>query len=147
MTPEQRDLRDRLAAMPARVARAAAVAALPPKGEWSAREIVLHLVAVEDEVWHSRLAQVAEQPNPQWPWVEPSFAFFPGDDLLENVVAAFASRRSDTVAQLDRLDEDGWVRSGTHATYGRMEVAALLRLAIDHDEEHLATLEALAAGR
>ncbi len=31
-------------------------------------------------------------------------------------------------------------RTGVHATYGRLDVAGLLRLAIDHDEEHLAGL-------
>ena len=140
MTPGQRGLRDRLAAVPARVARAAAGAALPPAGEWSAREIVLHLVAVEDEVWHSRLAQLDRESNPHWPWTEPGLAAFPGDGSLDTVVPAFASRRADTVARLDALDDVGWSRAGTHATYGRLDVAALLRLALEHDEEHLASL-------
>jgi hypothetical protein len=135
---------DRLAGVPARIAKAAAGAA-PVPGEWSAAEIVRHLIAVEDEVWHARLEQLASQPNPRWPWVEPGLASFPGDDNLDTVVAAFAARRSETVAQVDRLDEAGWSRTGTHATFGVLDIAALIRRAIDHDEEHLATLEDLAA--
>ena len=50
----------------------------------------------------------------------------------------FAKRRAKSVATVRALDEAGWARFGTHATYGRLDVAGLLRLAIDHDEEHLA---------
>jgi hypothetical protein len=44
------------------------------------------------------------------------------------------------------FDDAGWARTGVHATYGRLDVAALLRLAADHDDEHLAALEARAFG-
>jgi uncharacterized damage-inducible protein DinB len=147
MTPTQQQLRDRLAAVPARVTEAAARAAEPAEGEWSARQIVLHLIAVEDEVWLARLGQLAAEPNPEWPWVEPTFAYFPGDDSLENVVAAFATRRAATVAQLDALDDAGWARTGTHATYGLLDVAGLVQRAVDHDEEHVRALEALGGQR
>jgi hypothetical protein len=111
-------------------------------GEWSAAENVRHLIAVEDDVWHARLEQVAREPNPRWPWVEPGLASFPGDDSLETVLAVFAARRAETVAKIDRLDEADWSRTGTHATYGVLDIAALIRRAIDHDEDHIAMLEA-----
>ncbi len=38
------------------------------------------------------------------------------------------------------LDDAGWARFGTHVTYGVLDVAGLLNLAIDHDEDHLAGL-------
>ena len=41
----------------------------------------------------------------------------------------FARRRAKTVATVRALDEAGWARSGTHETYGRLDVAGLLRLA------------------
>lgn len=141
MTPEQRTLRDRLAAVPARLARAAA-GARPVAGEWSAAENVRHLIAVEDEVWHARLEQLAREPNPHWPWVEPPPASFPGDDSLDTVLARFASGRAETVALLDGLDNAGWDRTGTHATFGLLDVAGLMTKAIDHDEDHIASLEA-----
>lgn len=141
MTPEQRSLRDRLAEVPVRLARAAA-AAQPVAGEWSAAENVRHLIAVEDEVWHARLEQLAREPNPRWPWIEPPPASFPGDDSIDTVLARFASSRAETVAHLDGLDDAGWDRTGTHATFGVLDVAGLMTRAIDHDEEHLASLEA-----
>ena len=137
MTPAQQQLRDRLAAVPARVTEAAARAAEPAEGEWTARQVVLHLIAVEDEVWLARLGQLAAEPNPEWPWVEPTFAYFPGDDSLENVVAAFATRRAATVAQLDALDDAGWARTGTHATYGLLDVAGLIQRALEIGRAHV----------
>ena len=51
--------------------------------------------------------------------------------------AAFAQARAQSVATVRALDDAGWARSGTHATEGVLDVAGLLRMAIDHDEEHL----------
>ena len=95
MTPEQRELRDALAAVPDRAASAAlARAASRPgsparvapddataSGEWSAREVALHLAAVEGEVWHTRLAALATETFPHWAWVEPDLWSGLGDGV------------------------------------------------------------------
>ena len=88
----------------------------------------------------SRLAQAARQDDPHWPWTEPGLA--PGfeEATLLTVLTVFARRRAKTVATVRALDEAGWARFRTHATYGRLDVAGLLRLASNHDEEHLASL-------
>ena len=78
--------------------------------------------------------------GPRWSWVEPRLWSGPGDDSLDGVVAAFADRRAATVARLRALDEAGWARRGTHATYGVVDAAGLLRIAVDHDAEHLAQI-------
>ncbi|MFL5650098.1 MAG: DinB family protein, partial [Chloroflexota bacterium] len=113
-----------------------------PDGEWGPTETVRHLIAVEDEVWRKRLARLAKEDDPRWAWTEPGLA--PGFDespLLE-VLTVFARRRAKTVATVRALDEAGWARFGSHETYGRLDVAGLLRLAIDHDEGHAAALSA-----
>ena len=104
---------------------------------------MLHLLAVESIVWQTRLAQVATEDDPQWSWTEPGQA--PGYDgaPLSTMLAAYAEARATTVSRVDALDEAGWRRSGTHATYGHLDVAGLLRLAHDHDEDHLAAIRAL----
>ena len=109
-----------------------------PPGEWGPAEVVRHLIAVEGEVWQSRLARVAAEDDPHWPWTEPGLA--PGFDgvPLDAIVAAFSAARAETVATVRALDEVGWARFGTHATYGRLDVVGLLERAIDHDEEHVA---------
>ena len=127
---------------PERIGAAARAASDRPAapGEWGAAEIVRHLIAVEDEVWQARLASAAVEDVPHWSWTEPGLA--PGFDGLpiEAVVEAFVMARATTVATVRALDEAGWARFGTHATYGRLDVEGLLARAIDHDDEHLAGL-------
>ncbi|MES2209794.1 MAG: DinB family protein [Chloroflexota bacterium] len=142
MTPDQQRLRDDLAAVPERAALAARASAAPPDdapapGEWSARENVLHLAAVEDEVWHPRLDALTTETFPHWPWVEPGLWSGPGDDTFDGALAAFAAARALTIARLDALDPEGWAQQGRHDTYGILDVVGLLRIALDHDEEHL----------
>ena len=138
------ELVDAFAAFPARLAAAAKarVAEWRPlaEGEWGPTEIVRHLIAVEQEVHRARLAQVARQEAPHWAWTEPGLAPGFDDASLLEVLTVFARRRAKTVATVRALDEAAWDRYGTHETYGRLDVAGLLRLAIDHDAEHLASV-------
>lgn len=145
MTPGQRALRDALASTPGRVSAAVATSPVPPDeqpapGEWSAREVLLHLVAVEGAVWHARLDALATERFPHWPWTEPGLWSGPGSATFEGASSAFAAQRAETIKRLDALDEAGWARRGRHDTYGVLDVAALLRVALDHDAEHLAQI-------
>jgi hypothetical protein len=139
MTDAQRDLVARLAGVPDRLAAAARAAASerPAPGEWTPADIVRHLIAVEDEVWSARLAQLATENHATWPWTEPDRWTGEPDASLDLLLGRHAAARASTVATLDRLDEDGWARTGTHATFGELDVAGLMARAIDHDEEHL----------
>lgn len=136
-------LRARLAAAPERVARAARAAEPRPvaDGEWSAYEIVLHLAAVEEEVFQRRLRQLAEEPDPHWEWTEPRFGDGFVAPTLDSALDVFRLHRAATLAHLDALDDAGWARTGTHATYGVLDVLDLVTIAADHDDDHLATLE------
>lgn len=137
---------ERLAAFPARLAGAArqvesAEPGGPAAGEWSAREVVGHLVAVEAAVWQARLDQLAADPaEPAWSWWEPAPVTDPAAATLEGALGLFAAAREATLARVTALDEGGWARTGLHATYGRLDVVALLGVAADHDDEHLAGL-------
>lgn len=136
-------LRARLAAAPERVALAARAAEPRPvaDGEWSAYEIVLHLAAVEEEVFHRRLRQLAEERDPHWEWTEPRFGDGFVAPTLDSALDVFRLHRAETLAHLDALDDAGWARTGTHATYGVLDVLDLVTVAADHDDDHLATLE------
>ncbi len=144
MTPEQHALRDALASTPTRLASAAAVLVDPNvpaiHGEWSAREVTLHLAAVDAEVWQPRLDALIAEDFPRWPWVEPGLWSGPGDGTFDGAIAAFSRLREATIARIDGLDADGWARRGFHATFGELDVAALLRIELNHDEEHLAQI-------
>ncbi len=144
---EHRDLRDAYAAVGERLAGAAHAAVDRPvaAGEWTPSDIVRHLIAVETEVWQPRLRQVIAEENPRWAWVEPDRWLGEPGATLDELLARFAAGRAETVATLDTLDDAGWARHGTHATFGVLDVAGLLRKALDHDEEHLAALAAAVA--
>jgi DinB superfamily len=140
----------RLAAAPARVADVAVSVAGedeatggPPAGEWSARENVAHLIAVERAVWQTRLAGLAAlSPGEEaaWSWTEPGPVSDPAAATLDGALALFTEERDRTLARLAALGEDGWRRTGVHATYGRLDVTGLLAIAADHDDEHLTTM-------
>jgi hypothetical protein len=142
VTDEQAGLVEAFAAFPSRLAAAAKARVAEwrpiPDGEWGPTETVRHLIAVEDEVHRARLAQVAKQDDPHWTWTEPGLAAGFDDASLLQVLTVFARRRAKTVATIRALDEAGWARFGTHETYGHLDVAGLVRLASDHDGEHLA---------
>ena len=136
---------ERFASFPDRLAEAARAAeGRPvPDGEWTPSLVVRHLMAVEGEVWLSRLAELVAGGEPRWSRMEPGP--LPGFDhaSLDEVLGLFGRLRASTVDFLRMFDNyDGWARAGVHETYGRLDVAGLLRIAIDHDEEHLAGLAA-----
>ena len=142
MTPDQRAIVERVAAMPDRLAAAARAAPPEPPapGEWPPTDVVRHLIAVEEEVWHPRLRQLIAEDEPHWAWVEPGpVAGVAGRDPRR---AARDVRRPprDDVALLDDLGADGWARTGVHETFGRLDVAGLMEKALDHDDEHIASL-------
>ncbi len=138
------DLRRRLAEVPQRLAVATRAAAeVPvPAGEWTPAEVVRHLIAVEEEVWHGRLRQLAIEEQPHWPWTEPDRWLGDPGASLDDLLLVYADRRGTTLAILGGLDDAGWARTGVHATYGVLDVAVLMTRAIDHDEEHLASFHA-----
>jgi hypothetical protein len=121
----------------------AAASPHPGEDEWGVSEIVRHLIAVESEVHQRRQADVATLDDPEWSWTEPGQAPGYDDATLEEILAAFAAARAETVATVTTLDPSGWTRQGTHATYGVLDVEGLIRLAADHDEDHLAAIRAL----
>lgn len=135
---------ERLASFPDRLAGAARGAGGSPlvDGEWTPEQVARHLVAVETIVHQARLLDVAVHDSPAWTWTEPGPWEGEPDLDLDGVLTRFAELRAATVARIRALDGDGWRRAGTHATYGKLDVAGLLALATDHDEEHLRSLEA-----
>lgn len=82
-----------LAAAPARLREAAALAearALPP-GEWTAQQVVLHLVAVERQVFQARPLDLSGHTEPHWTWVEPGPAEPALGETLDQSVDRFAA--------------------------------------------------------
>lgn len=135
------ELVETFAGFPVRLSAAAQARAAEwrsiPDGEWGPNETIRHLIAVEDAVWQTRLTRVAAEDDPPWTWTEPGLAPGFDDASLQEILAAFAAARAVTVTTIRALDDAGWARFGTHATYGRLDVAGLLAIANDHDADHL----------
>jgi hypothetical protein len=142
-TTNDGSVKARLVAFPAALAAAARAGPQEPPapGEWAPIEIVRHLIAVEEEVWHPRIGQLRSEEHPRWRWVEPGQWLGAPAAGLEDVLAIYARVRSATLALLDDLGPEVWARTGTHDTFGVLDVAGLMTVAADHDEEHLASLE------
>jgi hypothetical protein len=140
--PDAASVRERIASFPDRLAATARDASpdAPAPDEWTPVEIVRHLIAVEELVWHVRLAQLEHEDHPRWRWVEPGQWLGRPGAGLDEVLATHAAARASTLAMLDGLGADGWARTGTHDTYGVLDVAGLMTVAADHDDEHLASL-------
>jgi hypothetical protein len=139
MTDERLALVERLEAIPVRLATAARAAPPEPPvpGEWTPSDVVRHLIAVEEEVWQPRLAQLIAEDRPSWPWTEPDRWTGEPGATLDRLLVVHTATRGVTMATLASLDDAGWDRTGTHASYGVLDVAGLMSRAIDHDEEHV----------
>src|SRR4029078_7099534 len=92
----------RLAVAPAPVGTAARPAPPEPPapGEWTPSDVVRNLIAVEEEVWQPRLAQLEDEDHPSWPGVEPDpWAGQPGASLDE-LLGTYDRARGRTMATL-----------------------------------------------
>ena len=135
---ERAELLAALTAFPDRVAAAARAAAdrPVPDGAWGPEQVVRHLIAVERDVHQARFADLDREAEPHWSWAEPGP--WPGEPglSLDALLERFAAARAATLATLVAMDES-WDRHGIHETFGRLDVAGLVRNAVDHDEDHL----------
>lgn len=132
------------AAVPARFAAAVGMLSGDPDaaraGRWSVREEILHQLVVECVVWWRRLDDLAAGGHPPWSTTEPELGADPDARDTATLLSAFATARAATVTRIEALDDAGWARTGTHAKHGDLDVEGLVRLALTHDEEHLATI-------
>src|SRR4051812_28201881 len=110
MTPQQRAVRDRFAAITGRLSEAARAAdpEPPAPGEWPPADVVRHLIAVEEEVWQPRFRQLIAEDEPRWAWVEPDRWLDAPDASLDELLALYAGKRMATLALLDQLGNEGW---------------------------------------
>ena len=101
-----------------------------PPGSTVPAEVVRRLMAVEAEVHRFRLRQVAVEDDPHC--CGPTGLAAGSNARLQPLDAFEAIRARDRQARL-RPHRRRAGRHGTHATYGRLDVEGLLRLASDHD--------------
>ena len=152
-TTETDELVQRFAATPGRLARAAdgvdaaRLHSSPAEGEWSPRDILAHLRA-SDDILAPRLIQILVRDQSPLPaFDERRWAEVVGYRGIEfqALLATFAARRAELAAMLSRLAPEDWQRAGLHEERGPRTVLQLLRVLLQHEEEHVAQIEALLA--
>lgn len=155
MTPDHRNILDRMRSSADAVRRAVAGAAphqlgRPPReGEWSALETLTHLRDVVVHVYGLRIRRLLYEDAPV-------FADFDdesyrraslargeaGTDLLDTVVA----EHHQLARLLQALPDAEWSRQGRHPTLGVMSIEFLAGRVGEHAEEHAAQIAAALAG-
>lgn len=121
----------------------------PGAGEWSARQVLIHL-ADSEIVGAGRLRQLLAEERPtlyayqQAAWAE-QLGYAANQDVAEALELAAALRRSNVDLLRRVLTEATWARTAEHPTRGPLDLAGLLRLYISHLEGHLEQLRAIRA--
>jgi hypothetical protein len=126
-----------LEALPPLVATAPAE---PPPGEWSAAQVLAHLVHTE-LVYGVRIRTIVTADHPDIPgYDQDAFAArFPCDGDLDTWLVL----RRANLRLLETLEVEEMARSGNHAERGEESVADIVGHLVHHDEEHLAQIAAL----
>lgn len=110
----------------------------PAPGEWSAVEVVGHLIDIE-AVYFARVRQALASDNPSFPAFDPDETVRQRDYQSKQVsflLITFAERRAEHLEFLRQLRPAQLARSGVHASRGQLTVAELIGMLAWHDGNH-----------
>lgn len=117
----------------------------PAEGEWAVIEVVAHL-ADSDERAAARVRRMLAEDDPTLPGYdqdelarEHRYIEMSPDEALER----FERLRSEHVALLEGLDDDGWRRTGLHSEQGPMDVELYETHGAAEDVDHMAQIARL----
>ncbi len=112
-------------------------------GAWTLRDIAAHLATTEEECFEPRIHAMAAGERPHFEWYSNDERDFEGINL-ENALTEWARTRQRLVDYVRELSAEERQGVGVHATYGEITVDSYLEIALDHDRDHLRSLERLA---
>jgi hypothetical protein len=118
----------------------------PAPGEWSASEVLGHLIEADRRGFVGRMRLVVHEDRPTFePWDQPAVAAARRDQErdLADLVAEFETVREDGLRFVVSLDEADLTRVGLHPHVGELSVSDLLHEWVHHDREHLAQMLAV----
>lgn len=117
-------------------------------GEWSAHQVVAHVVATDEEALLPRLRRIQEEERPQLPnwdeelWMERDYD--PEADLSE-LLARWQRARQEQAQALEGAESTVWNRAGIHPVQRERTLLWWLEYAAAHAKEHLEQLGARAS--
>lgn len=120
------------------VDEAAARKQAAPHG-WSIADVVAHLGDVEGRML-ARFRRIVEQDNPYEPSMRPNVSAHDLSLPLPTLIEQFTTRRAETIAFLETLDQRAWGRPLRHETMGSSRLRFQAQTLVEHDNEHLAQI-------
>ncbi len=112
-------------------------------GAWTLRDVAAHLAATETECFEPRIRAMAAGQRPQFEYYSNDERDFDGVSL-QAALTEWANTRNRLIDFVRGLSEEERGRVGVHAKFGELTVDGYLRVALDHDQDHLKSLERLA---
>jgi hypothetical protein len=144
----ERDPLDLQRAAPERVARLVAgrdeatLAARPPSGGWSVRDVLAHF-ADGEVVLGFRERMIAAMDRPPLPGFDQELfveRLAPGRRSAAELVEVFRAVRAANVALLERLPREAFARAGMHSERGEESLGRMVRIYAGHDLVHEAQI-------
>jgi len=108
--------------------------------EWSFRFVAAHLATVDKECYQDRVVRIAAGENPHFESYFNTGRDFGMFDLLDSLHAWEVTRR-EIIRFVSNLTEEQFSLVGTHTAFGMLTVQSVLKLMLDHDQEHIRDLE------
>ena len=112
-------------------------------GAWNLRDIAAHLAATEKECFEPRIRAMAAGQRPEFEFYSNDERDFEGISL-QHALTEWADTRNRLIDFVRGLSDEERGRVGLHAKFGEVTVDGYLRIALDHDQDHLRSLERLA---
>jgi hypothetical protein len=112
-------------------------------GAWTLRDIAAHLATTEKECFEPRIRAMAAGEKPEFEYYSNDERDFDGI-ALQSALKEWAATRARLIDFVSGLNEEERSRVGVHKKFGEVTVDGYLRIALDHDQDHLRSLERLA---
>jgi hypothetical protein len=122
---------------------AAVLAWRPAPGEWSALEVVGHLIETEERGFAGRIRTLLAEERPRFQGWDPDTVARARRDAERDpaeLLAELTRRRTEGIALVERLSPADLDRGGDHPEVGFLTVRALLHEWVHHDANHLRQL-------
>lgn len=112
-------------------------------GAWTLRDIAAHLATTEKECFEPRIRAMAAGERPEFEYYSNDERDFDGI-TLPGALSDWNETRGRLIEFVRGLSEEERARIGVHRKFGELTVDGYLRIALEHDQDHLLSLERLA---
>ncbi|HEY0831100.1 MAG TPA: DinB family protein [Candidatus Dormibacteraeota bacterium] len=112
-------------------------------GAWDLRDIAAHLAATERDCYVPRIRAIAAGESPKFDFFTNDGTDFSGTQL-EAALDEWSATRERLIDFVRSLDGAQRTLTGQHERYGAVTVDRYLEIALEHDRDHLRSLERLA---